>query len=1130
MSLRHKTTLLVSCVWTLSSIAQTHAEAPRFIPVTPENTRLADGSPLPDDLGSCGWKWRPEKGNGGVFESVPPQNGKSAIMMTYAKGLEPGTVYEVFGYFWADGFDKIEPEIREQRPAQFGVTLATLQTFDGKTPPVDGAIQTWMVTPGSTIGETYGYTAAIEKDQPLEGLPTLKHQDGSGRLIRVRLGLSKGDKDGTLPVFFADYPYKKPAGPAWIDGLAVRRAKPDMVMDQGFKTGTRLHLALRAGDSITMKRELEEETNVNTLDEEGLTPLFYAAAAGDAPMTRQLLDKGANPNQSGQSIPPLGAAATASSVDVVKLLLAAGAEVPLVLQKGSGKLAQPIHPAYLHPVIAAIRAGSLPVLRLLIESAPGLDIQSLVPSDQTPEPGSPYPPSGNFILDAMIRGEWELAAFLIDHDCYIQDGAKGGNIYLLDYNLMARASAGGKEAVPAVEALLRRGIPPVRDVRKTEFQENQARGYRRQGFATLEPWDGLSAAIWSGNTQLTRRFLSNAGDVTPRYQDELMMIALYGNNQELIDMVRYQFPKVAPFRWKPEKPGHQAATMRDDDLRMFIPRTTSPPQKPPGKQGEHVLAVISSPAASGPGAALSAIASGKNHWKVVDRELIESTLEDAATSKPWLEGKHSLSDLGDRLSADALIIVDAIKGQSANVYSFEVIEVATGLAVHREHIYGQSFSPDKDMSDLLERAARALDAAARNERHQAITLLSFSARDGLPNQLTLAKTLRAAVQSEVDSTPGLISLTRAQSSRLVEEQSLQGKNTVWGASHLIEGAISPVDDGKIKVALRLETLRNGKSVKTDAEAIGDINSLSKLVFEAWQKLFGHTEGVLSTAPGAPDAEKDALEHALLEAQRLLREAEWLYSVGASPEVVLPLIESASALGAPPSAIIPMHLDCLYRRITTVSNKRFDTTIPEYSMPLPKIWNNLDKLPLVLDVADHLAYEIPKARELLHQTEFYFDRYGEVVIPNPNRNDYNYNVTWNVISALSYIRSAIYKNVIDSGPRDDYNIFCAELDLFTKKYFQVLNKMSDDDHRSELYFLAPLHHLLADNPELRKGLAEFGARTKNIRQFFPKEHLQWNLHSGRILAKPIIEHLADDSTPRARLRKAEMLCLMSKEGD
>ncbi len=414
MALRYKTTLLVCCVWALSSITQIHAEAPRFIPVTPENTRLADGSPLPEDLGSCGWKWRPEKGNGGVFESVPPQNGKSAIMMTYAKGLEPGTVYEVFGFFWADGFDKTEPEIREQRPAQFGVTLATLQTFDGKTPPVDGAIQTWMVTPGSTIGETYGYAAAIEADQPLEGLTALKHQDGSRRLIRARLGLSKADKDGTLPVFFADYPYKKPSGPAWIDGLAVRRAKPDMVMDQGLKAGTRLHLALRAGDSITMKRELEAEANVNTLDEEGLTPLFYAAAAGDTPMTRQLLDKGANPNQSGQSIPPLGAAATASSVDVVKLLLAAGAEVPLDLQKGSGKLAQPVHPAYLHPVIAAIRAGSLPALRLLMEHAPGLDIQVMVPVVQTPEHGASYPPSGNFISDAMIRGGFESNRYRFD--------------------------------------------------------------------------------------------------------------------------------------------------------------------------------------------------------------------------------------------------------------------------------------------------------------------------------------------------------------------------------------------------------------------------------------------------------------------------------------------------------------------------------------------------------------------------------------------------------------------------------------------------------------------------------------------------------------------------------------------
>ena len=311
------------------------------------------------------------------------------------------------------------------------------------------------------VGETYGYAAAVEEAQPLEGLPKLKHTMGKAHLVRARLGVSRAGKDGTLPVFFADYPYRKPSGPAWIDGIALRPAQPGVPMEPGIEPGARLHLALRAGDSVTIRRELEMDADVNAFDEENLTPLFYAAAVGDAPMVRQLLEKGADPNQAHQSIPPLSAAATSSSVEVVKLLLDAGAELPLTVAEDSGKLAQPIHPAYLHPVVAAIRAGSLPVLKLLMARAPELDIQSLVPFGQTVELGSLRPPTQSFILDAMMRREWEMAGFLIDHGCQMLQ--ENGNLDLMGRRLIARAAAAGEGGLPAVEALLRRGVSPIYD-------------------------------------------------------------------------------------------------------------------------------------------------------------------------------------------------------------------------------------------------------------------------------------------------------------------------------------------------------------------------------------------------------------------------------------------------------------------------------------------------------------------------------------------------------------------------------------------------------------------------------------------------------------------------------------------
>ena len=85
--------------------------------------------------------------------------------------------------------------------------------------------------------------------------------------------------------------------------------------------------------------------------------------------------------------------------------------------------------------------------------------------------------------------------------------------------------------------------------------------------------DGLGKAVWTGNVALVQRFLPAALDATPRYQDNLMMLALYKGNPEVIQMIGEKLPEIRQVRWKADKDVGRDATLRDEDLRLFLPRT-----------------------------------------------------------------------------------------------------------------------------------------------------------------------------------------------------------------------------------------------------------------------------------------------------------------------------------------------------------------------------------------------------------------------------------------------------------------------------------------------------------------------------------------------------------------------------
>lgn len=1094
-------------------------DALRFIPATPANARLADGSPLPEDTAPLGWRWLPEEGNSGVFTSIPGAD--HSILMVDVDGLSAGSVYEVFGYFWADGWGLDHPKSRNHVPAQFGLGLATLHTFDGADQPTRNHVMSWEVTPRSASGKFHGLAAAIEDNSSLK----LRHNES--RLIRARLGRVRADADGRLPVFFSAYPYRRPAGPAWIDGVGVRKTDAEGPLEEGWKEGTWLHLAVRAGDAVTIGRELARGAEVNILDEEHLSVLFHAVVADDVALVKKLLDMGADPNLPGQSAPPLSAAATAASEDIVRLLLDAGAAVPPAGTKELGTLSQNLHPANLHPVICAIKSGSVPILEMLLEKRPDIDVVSLADVKPiTPDGGKKLLKAGNISIRAAITAEnWEMASWLIGAGLFERERND-----LKDGKLLARCISAGEPGMAVLEGLIEAGITPV-DFSSNPRSASEPDGDGRMHDAQrgwLLPQDALGAAIWAGEKQLVERFLPKASYAPLDYVERLHMIAMFTQDTEIIGLVTEHFGRITPLRWKPTAEVAETATMRDEDLRVLLPRTSAPPARPDHVPGKYVLGVIASPDAMDPGSFLSAIASGKDGWKAVDRDLLEAALLETRIAKPWLDGKHDLALFGDKLNADVLAIIDVTKGESERVYSIEMVEVATGLVVHREHLSAKSFKPEEDLPALLDRSARALDAAARSERRQAVTLLSFTARGGLPNELALASLLHASVQHKVDATSGFISLTRSQSARLVEEQALQGKNSLWGAAHLVEGSVSSAGKpGTIRVSLRLETLgADIAPTQVDAEAVGAIGNAEAVMEKAWKNLLMAVQGALGDA-GRKVLERPADAVAAEEAKRLLREADWLISAHMSPKRVLALIESASALGAPHGDLIRIHLDHLFRGIPSLSCQRVGKS--QTAQPFHKAFGHLRELPVAFDLADRMAHELPQARELLHQAGFYFARYRDRLPHARSRGDHHGNEFWLTINALSFMRAAIYPDLLTAEQRADYGMLGRELDAFTREYYAVLAETPDHDNGRSALLGNGHRWILKRNPELVPGMLATVHQVNSINRFFPHNSIDKH-HGLTALAEGMIRTLANRHSPRVELFKADLRCYLAKDGE
>ena len=76
-----------------------------------------------------------------------------------------------------------------------------------------------------------------------------------------------------------------------------------------------------------MRSELDAGTNVNAVDDDGWTPLHYAAGMGTLENIQVLLEAGGNINAANDDGTPLHPASWYGSLENIKALLVAGADV-----------------------------------------------------------------------------------------------------------------------------------------------------------------------------------------------------------------------------------------------------------------------------------------------------------------------------------------------------------------------------------------------------------------------------------------------------------------------------------------------------------------------------------------------------------------------------------------------------------------------------------------------------------------------------------------------------------------------------------------------------------------------------------------------------------------------------------
>ena len=1036
-----KTAFCVLLSWVLLPVARVAAaDGLSYFPASLDNTTLADGTALkvvakvpaaPEEItrGTAEaepnnhWHWREGAGSGagdkrGVLAAAGARNNDAPMLRTVVDGLKPQTDYQVFGFFWVAGFetDEAEPTGDNQWDIRLGCGKAKMMGYGHR----DNA-----GLPGTIGRRNSGDGAVRQMDAPLRPAKgELLDRDGDRRLFRAPLGCERTDAKGTLVIYIDDQARDSNEGRTWYDGIGVM---PGITKaDVGSAAPGALHLAVRCGDWEMVRRELAAGADLNTVDHDGLTPLFYLAAALDAERVKAFLKAGAKPDVSGQKFTPLCAATLVGDVELTKMLLAAGAKIDnLVVPSRSEST------FLANPVEAAVRSGSVAVLKLLLAQAPELDLERTVygPAFDSKEPNIFDRHYQGLVKSSLETNCPEMAAFLIDRgcmidfaedwnvptgrtDCKMPGGGVQRGINSGSHTLMLKAVMNHPPMLEVIAALTKRGASLIVDS-VVDYD------------SVVVPWDALSGAVWEGQTALVSQWLPQAAKVNEEYQLRLTVLAESCGYPDVWAMVHKRFPKVkwTPYQY-PNDPVEVARARTSGPKGLFTPRALAPETRKPANDTK-VLAVISSPEASGPAAALAAKASEQASWTVVEREAIDKLLAEKSLAKPTAVGTAELSAIGDRLSADVFIIVSSFGQGDQALLGFEAANVSTGLPFDRLIIAAKEFNPDTFSADYLARVRKKLDSQSGAGAPTGITLLDISADPKVPQGRTLANMLHAGLLQEIDAIPGLIALTREQMEPLVSEKILKQTGALWGAAWTLEGGLSQGDGDQVELAVRLRSL-GSNPISHDVKATGSPDHPQVMVRELWRKIAALLEKSM-----AVDKDSDPEQRATTEAARLLREAEWLANCKKAWEAV-PVIDAALYLGAEPMKALRLRMRIHWESRHFWNPREMFGSVYGQSLA----WG----YPLRPEFHDYARRWVSEHLELLRITSETLDRVQQILKEHPDEirnNPYqDFMIYW---GSLATYRSQLVPARLNAEQLATLKEFDAELETLFKRLLPLLVK-------------------------------------------------------------------------------------------
>jgi hypothetical protein len=686
-----------------------------------------------------------------------------------------------------------------------------------------------------------------------------------------------------------------------------------------FASATELTRAIRLEDAPAVEAVLKAGKDVNTLDLESLSPLYYAVVAGRADWVQSLIEKGADPNLAGQKISPLKPAATNGDAASAKLLLDAGVVIPAQCKEDDES----------HPVIAAVWSSRLEVLKLIVAKYPNLNYPKILgDAAVTMAVNSQNTALALFLIDLGCATNWRLS---YEPDAPVEFGTQA----------MEAALIAGESMQPVVERLLAKKQYPIR---RQEFIPSY--------LDYVPEWDAFITATRIGDVAFVRRFIDDEIELKDSYKYLLWECAHRSENEEMVRMISKRVGPL-PARSKIEILDYGEPTEgSSEQARMLLPRRNKiPPLKEP--KAPVTVAVIASPDAANEGESLSAILPSLPGWSVVERGLVASILKENQFKTPWADGVRDITRIGDRLAADTLLLATAFGKGGEKVLCIEVVDVRTGLALHRIHCEAKNFKPQEFARDIAAEVTAARERFAANHgKIAAVNVLTVSSPPGAAELRALAALVRVGLTHDIDNTPGAISIQRGQMQPLIEERAVAGSESLWGAAWSIEAGLELGGAGQVKCILRATDLQTKRTLDVTVE--GAIADPPSLVHAAWAKLQKET-GILGSA-ATPDPAAGQRE-----AAGLLAECRWLFSNRRSAEAAR-AADAARYLGADPEVANGLGLSSRLQGLPDSHRNGMTWNKILTLNSLPEALRLLTKLPQMTEMAefaDHCLMDSPK---------------------------------------------------------------------------------------------------------------------------------------------------------------------------